>query len=304
VLDEIRTFVVLAEAGSLHRAARRLYLTPSAVTRQIQRLEAALKTPLLDRSSKPAALTPTGRSVLEQGRELLRSYEELRALASPDAEPVGVFRLGLAHALARAHLVDTIQRFTRLFPGLRPQLAGDTTHDMLERLRSGDLEAALLLMPDGTPLPSNVAASVLATEAFTVVAPRSTAGTDDALDHPWVVNPRGCLIREALRRHVEKSGRSLHVVAEVNDLDLQLSLVAAGVGLAVVPARALPHHARRDALVPFTVDGFELRASVVFARATQLGRLTRAAAFLEDELRALYCDATFLVSDAYDDSAK
>ena len=42
MLDEIRTFVVLAESGSLQRAAERLFLTPSAVTRQIQRLEATL----------------------------------------------------------------------------------------------------------------------------------------------------------------------------------------------------------------------------------------------------------------------
>src|SRR6476620_7522124 len=52
MLDEIRTFVVLAESGSLQRAAERLFLTPSAVTRQIQRLEAALNTPLLDRRVK------------------------------------------------------------------------------------------------------------------------------------------------------------------------------------------------------------------------------------------------------------
>ena len=54
MLDEMRTFVVLAESGSLHRAAERLFLTPSAVTRQIQRLEAALKTSLLDRRVKRA----------------------------------------------------------------------------------------------------------------------------------------------------------------------------------------------------------------------------------------------------------
>jgi DNA-binding transcriptional LysR family regulator len=148
---------------------------------------------------------------------------------------------------------------------------------------------------------------VLATESFTVVAPRETSGApvaSEPRERSWVVNPRGCLIREALRTHVEKSAGPLRVVAEVNDLDLQLSLVAAGVGLAVVPVRALAHHARRDALSPVALEGFELRASVVFARGAQLGRLTKAAAFLEDELRALYCDATFLVSDAYDESAK
>ena len=65
MLDEMRTFVVLAESGSLQRAAERLFLTPSAVTRQIQRLEAALKTPLLDRRVKPGRITREGRAVLD-----------------------------------------------------------------------------------------------------------------------------------------------------------------------------------------------------------------------------------------------
>src|SRR5512147_143881 len=70
MLDEIRTFVVLAETGSLQRAAERLFLSPSAVTRQIQRLEATLKTPLLDRRVKPARITREGRAVLDGGRHM------------------------------------------------------------------------------------------------------------------------------------------------------------------------------------------------------------------------------------------
>jgi DNA-binding transcriptional LysR family regulator len=73
MLEEMRAFVVLADSGSLQRAAERLFLTPSAVTRQIQRLEAALKTPLLDRRVKPARITREGRAVLERGRQMLPS---------------------------------------------------------------------------------------------------------------------------------------------------------------------------------------------------------------------------------------
>src|SRR4051794_26867949 len=79
MLDEIRTFVVLAESGSLQRAAERLFLTPSAVTRQIQRLEATLKTPLLDRRVKPARITREGQAVLEGGRHMLRIMDDLKA---------------------------------------------------------------------------------------------------------------------------------------------------------------------------------------------------------------------------------
>ena len=66
MLDEIRSFIMLAESGSLRRASERLFLTPSALTRQIQRLEQALGTSLLDRGVKPARITRAGRAVLDR----------------------------------------------------------------------------------------------------------------------------------------------------------------------------------------------------------------------------------------------
>src|SRR6478609_6779001 len=87
MLDEIRTFVVLAEAGSLQRAAERLCLTPSPVTRQIQRLEATLKTRLLDRRGRPGGITREPRRVLHGGRHMLRIIPALKAARSKDAEP-------------------------------------------------------------------------------------------------------------------------------------------------------------------------------------------------------------------------
>jgi DNA-binding transcriptional LysR family regulator len=87
MLDEIRTFVVLAETGSLQRAAERLFLTPSAVTRQIQRLEGVLKTPLLDRRVKPGRITREGRAVGRCGP----AFEDCDALR--DVEVLALFRM-------------------------------------------------------------------------------------------------------------------------------------------------------------------------------------------------------------------
>jgi DNA-binding MarR family transcriptional regulator len=94
----MRAFVVLADSGSLQRAAERLFLTPSAVTRQIQRLEAVLKTPLLDRRVKPARITREGRAVLERGRQMVRMMEELKANGAPGK--YGVANRGLCLLIA------------------------------------------------------------------------------------------------------------------------------------------------------------------------------------------------------------
>jgi DNA-binding transcriptional LysR family regulator len=80
--------------GSIAGAAGRLFRTPSAITRQVQRLEAALGAELLDRSVKPPRLNSLGSRVLEQARDLLQRTETLKSLTSSDAEPHGLPRVG------------------------------------------------------------------------------------------------------------------------------------------------------------------------------------------------------------------
>src|SRR5437899_11122494 len=99
MLEDLRALVEFAHAGSIAGAADRLYRTPSAITRQLQRLEAALGAELLDRSVKPPRLNSLGSRVLEPARDLLQRTDAMKSVASPDAEAHGLFRIVLAHAL-------------------------------------------------------------------------------------------------------------------------------------------------------------------------------------------------------------
>jgi DNA-binding transcriptional LysR family regulator len=267
-----------------------LFLTPSAVTRQIQRLEAALDASLLDRRVKPARITRAGRAVLDRGRHVLRVLDELKASASTQAEPSGVFRLGLAHALEQPSLVASLQRVTNRFGRLRPVLTSDLTQSLAEQVKSGDLDVALGLFPAGVVVaPSDVDHRVLATERFVVVRARGSQPRGEPHGHklngPWVVNPRGCMIRHALEAKLQETGIPLRVAAEIHNIEMQLSLVASGIGTGIVPARFLAAHARRRRVETVSNTGVELDASVVFIRAGHLGRLDTAATFLEQTLR-------------------
>src|ERR1044071_4376840 len=86
VLDDLRALVEFAQAGSIAGAAERLYRTPSAITRQLQRLEAAVGAQLLDRSVKPPRLNSLGSKVLDQARDLLQRTEAVKSLASRSEE--------------------------------------------------------------------------------------------------------------------------------------------------------------------------------------------------------------------------
>ena len=122
MLDDLRALVEFAQAGSIAGAADRLFRTPSAITRQVQRLEAELGAELLDRSVKPPRLNSLGSRVLEQARDVLQRTEALKSLASSDAEPHGLLRIGLAHALAEGTLIEPIQALTEKYPKVRLRL--------------------------------------------------------------------------------------------------------------------------------------------------------------------------------------
>jgi DNA-binding transcriptional LysR family regulator len=298
MLDEIRTFVVLAESGSLQRAAERLFLTPSAVTRQIQRLEATLKTPLLDRRVKPGRITREGRAVLDGGRHMLRIMDDLKATGSKDAEPSGSFGIGLSHALAQPSLVASIRRLTSRFPRLQPVLSTGLRQQLIEQVRTGELDVALAFLSTADTPPGDVASSALATERLVLVRargpePRARRGSklkDRDLDARWVLNPPGCFIRQSVEATLRERGAPFEVAAAINNIDMQVSLVASGIGLGLIPARFLSSHPKRRQLERITRSGISIEASIVFMQAGHLGRLETAATFLQEEFRRHFAE--------------
>src|SRR5689334_11733920 len=191
LLDELRALVEFAQTGSIAGAADRLFRTPSAVTRQVQRLEEALGAELLDRSVKPPRLNALGSRVLEQARDLLQRTEALKSLTSSDAEPHGLLRIGLAHALAEGTLIEPIQALTEKYPKVRLRLSSELTGELIKRLLAGELDVAAVLLPDGKAAPPPLVTNVIASDRMEIVT--GAAGNVESNwkslgQAPWVLN--------------------------------------------------------------------------------------------------------------------
>ena len=198
MLDDLRALVEFAQAGSIAGAADRLFRTPSAVTRQLQRLEAELGAELLDRSTKPPRLNSLGARVLERARDLLQGTEALRSLASPDAEPHGLLRIGLAHALAEATLIEPIRALTKRYPQVQLRLLSGLSGELFNRLLAGELDVAAVFLPEGKTAPPPLLTNVIARDQMEIVqgAAGNVGGDWESLGRaPWVLNPPGCLLR-------------------------------------------------------------------------------------------------------------
>ena len=291
MLEDLHTLVEFARAGSIAGAADRLFRTPSAVTRQVQRLEAALGAKLLDRSVKPPRLNSLGARVLEQARDLLQRTEALKSLASSDAEPHGLLRIGLAHPLAERTLIDPILALTEKYPEVRVRVLSELTGELFHRLLAGELDAAAVLLPEGKAAPPPLLTRFIASDRMEIV--QGAAGDVDgdwkSLGRaPWVLNPPGCFLRASLIDRMERSGLTPMIAAEVNNIQMQLAFVQAGYGVGLLPARFIARNRSIDRVKILRPPSFELHRSVAIVRVGQLGALEKAVELLEHGLRQLF----------------
>lgn len=291
MFDDLPALVEFARAGSIAGAADRLCRTPSAITRQVQRLEDALGAELLDRSVKPPRLNALGTRVLEQARDLLQRAEALKSLTSSDAEPHGVLRIGLAHPLAMLPLTELTRALTEKYPQLRLRLLSEGNSTLFNRLLAGELDLAVVALPVGKTAPAPLLTNVVATDRVEIV--QAAAGNADGNWRslggvPWVLNPHGCFLRASLIDHLERAGFTPVIAAEIHNVHLQLAFVQSGYGLGLLPASLISRNNAGDAVEVVRPPSFNLHMSIAVVRAGQLGALERAVELLQHGIRDLF----------------
>ncbi len=239
-LGDLKAFVAVAEAGSVNRAAAKLNLTQPAVTRRVQSLEAAFGVPLLDRSCKPPALTEDGRQALTSGRKILAAIEDLSLQVGSKRGLGGEFRLGIAPGFIEAAFGEPLDMLTRTFPNISLRISSGWSRELLDALRAETIDAALAFITEPHTTDGSLVLRAFAQDTVVVVASRRTAiaaapSIVELGKHPWVLNPRGCGFRAALQRAIDRDSGHLNLCAEIQGYDLQMSLIARGVGLGLIP---------------------------------------------------------------------
>jgi DNA-binding transcriptional LysR family regulator len=288
-LDEIEAFVAVAEAGSVNRAARRLRLSQPAVTRRLQRFESEMGTALFDRRSRPRTLTHAGRVALEQCRQVLRGAEALKAGSGPREVIHGECRVGIAHGLLDVVLAGPIDHLRAAYPRLKLRISSGWSPALLEQVREEALHLALIHRPDTDRLPGGLAGRLIARERLVFVAPRrgrlrAVVGPRDLADATWVLGPEAYAIRAALQQMLAGIQSPLRIAVEAAGSELQLSLVALGTGLGLVPERWLLRSSVRGQLRTLRVEGHRFRLGVWTVRGSDQQALAQVLDTFDEEL--------------------
>ena len=141
-MTALRSFVAVADAGGVTKAAGFLHLTQSAVSMQLKRLEEMLGTQLLDRSARQVALTNEGELLLSYARRILELNDDIYSkMTSTDYE--GELILGVPHDVVYPAIPMVLQRFNALYPRMRVQLISSYTAKLKELFSQGKCDLIL-----------------------------------------------------------------------------------------------------------------------------------------------------------------
>ena len=297
-IPDLEAFVAVIQCNSLTRAAEMLSLTQSAISRRIQHLEESLGAELFDRTSKPPTATALAHRVYALAVALLRDVDRLVDVTREEASPTGLFRIGLTRVVSEIALFDVLVKLKAAFPELDVQSTNDWGPQLLEQLENGTLDAATLLLPSSALPPASLSASKIATLDVMVVQSAhkplvpERASLGQLAKQGWILNPEGCGYRAALEHALEMKGQPLHLSVDTHGTDTQLRLIAAGLGLGLVPKSVLEASPFHPGLAVVDARGFSLKLVVWLAHVNAMGNLRGAVAVLERALHDAFPNAS------------
>jgi DNA-binding transcriptional LysR family regulator len=242
MLRELRTFLAVVRHGTFARAGTQIGLTQSAVSAQIQRLEGELGFALFDRTGRSASLNAAGKRIVEVAHEVLVVYARL-ATQDAASESAGLLRVGAIASVQTSLMVDAIQQFRAASPGWRIRVSPGVSLNLLAQVDSGELDLAVIIKPPFA-LPPELKWHLLVSEPFVLLVPRKLAKEQWRVllaREPLIRYDRNSFGGRLVDRFIKRMRINVDDVVELDELQGIVGLVAAGVGVAIVPQAATLH---------------------------------------------------------------
>jgi LysR family positive regulator for ilvC len=257
--EPLRQFIELSRTLHFGRAARACHLSPSALSRSVQRLEEQLGEPLFNRQHHSVALTPAGEAFRHHALAVLSEWDRFESERASAKELLsGTVRIYCTVTAAQSIVPDLLGTVRREHPGIRLELTTGYASNAIDQLRGGVIDVSVAALPER--MPAGIVSRLLVTTPVVFVGPKTKGPVSSAIDRrviDWstlpIVLPAHGLAREHLDRWLDRRGITPNVYAEIEGHEAILSLVALGCGVGVVPRLVLEKSALRDRIREFPV---------------------------------------------------
>ena len=239
--EDLKSFIAVVQTLHFGKAARKVHLSPSALTRSIQRLEQELNHPLFARDRRNVQLTPAGKHFFLFAEKTLNDWEQCRAVLNAEENKISG-KLSLYSSVTAVYTIlqEVLRSFRNQYPGVHVHLATGAVADAIGRIQDNSADCAVAAMPN--VLPPGVIFLPLTTTALICIAPigfdnvpvLKKNGAIDFARTP-VVMPDRDVSREQQTRWFRRQKIRPNVYAEVSGNEAIIAMVSLGFGIGIVP---------------------------------------------------------------------
>lgn len=258
-LVTLSLFVSVARQGSISAGARHSHLAVGAASKRISDLEAAVGTPLLERHSRGVTLTVAGDALHRHAQRILDDVDQLAADLSDYASGVlGVVRLWVNTSAVTQFLPRGLSGFVAANPGIRIELEERNSSEIVLAVLDGRADAGIFA--EGTPslglhiVNYRIDRLVMVVPRGHPLARRRSVRLEEATEYDFVSLPAETSLAQRLQAAAEALGRRLRLRIQVRSFDAVCQMVAAGMGVAVLPHAAIQPHLRSMGLREIALD--------------------------------------------------
>jgi DNA-binding transcriptional LysR family regulator len=231
-IDQLRTFIAIAETGSFTKAAEVVNKTQSAVSMQMKRLEERIERPIFTRDGRASKLTEDGLRLLDYARRLVKLNVETISAFSNTALS-GRVRLGVPDDYADRYLPEIMARFSRAYPGVELTVLCEPSVDLLERIDANEIDLAIV-----TNCETKRAAEIFRRERLLwVTSNRHSAHREERV--PLALGRPSCSWRRTAIDRLESVGRPYRVLYSSSNAGAVAAAVLAGLAVSVLPESGL-----------------------------------------------------------------
>lgn len=261
--DQLKLFKDIGQTRSISRGASLNGISQSAASQHVLELERELEVPLLDRTTRPLALTPAGRLYFDLCRDVLRRKEEFdAALGQHKGHVEGAVRVASIYSVGLSEMTRIEQEFSAQYPQAELRVEYLRPEKVYEAVEGDQADVGLVSYPEQT---RHIAVIPWLREQMVVAAAPShpLAGRDrlspaDLAGHDFIGFDEDLPIRREVDRFLRERGVEVNVVMHFDNLQMIKEAVMLGSGISIVPSRILQAEIAQARLVAIPIDAPEL----------------------------------------------
>ncbi|HBA87463.1 MAG TPA: HTH-type transcriptional activator IlvY [Geobacter sp.] len=250
-LRELEIFLTTAEMLHFGRASQACNLSPSALTRTIQRMEEQLEQPLFLRDNRTVTLSPAGERLKSYARLCLQEWQSFRSSIKNDQAVAGSLSIYASITAVYGLLPQLLESYRERYPEVQLELRTGAAEQAVAQVQSGEIDLAVAALPDR--LRSSIEFLPIVTIPLIFIAPRQAGAAElplkggrlDLSRAPLVL-PQTGLSRRRLDQWLKEHRITPNITSEVSGNEAIIAMVRLGCGVGIVPRLVLERSPFRD----------------------------------------------------------